>query len=469
MEKNAPRAFGLQDKVGYMFGDIAGDGCFVLSSTFLLKFYTDIMKLSPAIVGLMMTVVGFVCMFTTIVIGQVVDHSEITKNGKFKPWILRMAAPLCLFNFLMYPSWFANMSTLFKLVWMFGTYLLYLSIFYEFIDVPFGSMASVITGNPDERTALSNWRSIGGTVAVTVVTAIAPLIVYQTKANGNVVLVGRSMTLFALAISVFMFICYMLLYFLTTERVKPKKDKKSDQKFKIKDLFSTIFATRSLMVLALVVIIRELGNTGLQGMASYIYPDYFHSAVAQSIGGFMGTVVSFVVATFITKVANRFGKKEIIALGCYLAAGILAIAYLIHTHNAYLWITFYGIATVGIIIYGAVSWALVPDIVDEVQVRSDRHRAGTVYSVFSLSRSIGQALSASVVGFMLTGVGYTPAKAMAGNAHIVNGIYNITCIVPLVAFLIVGLLLSFLYPLNKKTVHKNSEILKSRNEISENS
>ena len=38
-------AFGMKDKLGYMFGDFGNDFTFILSSTFMMKFYTDVMGL----------------------------------------------------------------------------------------------------------------------------------------------------------------------------------------------------------------------------------------------------------------------------------------------------------------------------------------------------------------------------------------------------------------------------------------
>ncbi len=42
------RKFGIADKLGYMFGDFGNDSAFILSSMFLLKFYTDVMVLSAS-------------------------------------------------------------------------------------------------------------------------------------------------------------------------------------------------------------------------------------------------------------------------------------------------------------------------------------------------------------------------------------------------------------------------------------
>ena len=47
------RPFGLRDKVGYLLGDFGNDFFFLLTSTFLMVFYTDIFHISAATVGLL--------------------------------------------------------------------------------------------------------------------------------------------------------------------------------------------------------------------------------------------------------------------------------------------------------------------------------------------------------------------------------------------------------------------------------
>ena len=95
------KPFGIVDKLGYMFGDFGNDFTFMLSSTFLLKFYTDIMGVKGSVVGIVMMVASFIDAFTDVGMGRICDRSKITKAGKFKPWILRMAGPVALISFLM--------------------------------------------------------------------------------------------------------------------------------------------------------------------------------------------------------------------------------------------------------------------------------------------------------------------------------------------------------------------------------
>ena len=90
------KPFGMKDRLGYMFGDFGNDFTFILSTMFLLKFYTDVMGVSAAIVGLMMMAARFVDAVTDVTMGQIVDRSRPGKKGKFAPWIRRMCGPVAL-------------------------------------------------------------------------------------------------------------------------------------------------------------------------------------------------------------------------------------------------------------------------------------------------------------------------------------------------------------------------------------
>ena len=59
--------FGFADRVGYMFGDLGNDFTFILSSTFMMKFYTDVMGGSPGTVGLLMMLARFVDAFLSLI------------------------------------------------------------------------------------------------------------------------------------------------------------------------------------------------------------------------------------------------------------------------------------------------------------------------------------------------------------------------------------------------------------------
>lgn len=343
IEKNNVRPFGFKDKIGYMFGDFGNDFTFILSSSFMLKFYTDVMGIHAGVVGVLMMAARFVDAFTDVAMGQIVDRSKPTKDGKFKPWLRRMCGPVAISSFLVFQSGFANMPYLFKVVWMIVTYILWGSIFYTSINIPYGSMASAISADAKDRASLSTWRSIGSTLA--------------------------------------------------------------------------------------------------------------------------GSLVMLVVcAPLATKLSAKYGKKELAIGSCLFGAVVYLICWVLKPENPYTYVVFYMVANIGVGFFNMVIWAMITDVIDDAEVKNGVREDGTIYSVYSFARKIGQALSSGMIGALLSVIGYSAATAF--NPEVVNGIFNMTCIIPAIGFVGIALVLMFLYPLSKNRVEANVlELKKRRGEI----
>lgn len=453
------KPFGMADKIGYMFGDFGNDFTFILSSTFLMKFYTDVMGVSAGIVGVMMMVARFVDAFTDVTMGQIVDRSRPTGKGKFLPWIKRVCGPVALASFLMYAVWFKDMPMAFKIVWMFGTYLLWGSICYTGINIPYGSMASAVSPEAKDRSELSSWRTIGATLAGMVIGVVLPMIVYYTDEAGNTVISGTNMAIAAGVCSVCAVICYLICYNLTTERVKIEK---KEEKFSLAELGKTLVSSRALIGIVLAALLLLLSQLTLGAMGQYIFPNYFGSKEGVSISGFCGNILILVLAFFVPALAAKFGKKELSAFGGILGAIVFAVAYVMHTENMYVYIALYTLGYMGIAFFNISCWAMITDVIDDAEVREGTRSDGTFYSVYSFARKMGQAASSGLSGGLLSLVGYTTATAF--EPDVVNGIYNIACLVPAAGFLLMALALIFVYPLSKKKVDSNVAALKARRE-----
>lgn len=455
-QKKVP-AFGMRDKIGYMFGDFGNDFTFILSSSFMLKFYTDIMGLAPAIVGMLMMAARFVDAVTDVTMGQIVDRSKPTKDGKFKPWLRRMCGPVAIASFLIYQSGFADMAYGFKVAWMVVTYLLWGSIFYTSINIPYGSMASAISPEAEDRASLSTWRTIGATLAGLVIGVGTPLVAYVTV-DGKTMLSGSRMTIIAGVFSVLAIICYMLCFTLVRERVEiPANNEKLD----IMKMLRSLVTNRALIGIIAAAILLLLAMLGMQGMSSYVFSNYYGSAQAQSLASLAGSVaVLAICAPLATKLSAKFGKKELSVASCLIGAVFFAICWILKPENPYVYVAFYTLAFVAIGFFNMIIWAMITDVIDDSEVKHGVREDGTIYSVYSFARKIGQALSSGMVGGLLSLIGYSEATAF--DANVLNGIFNISCIVPIIGMVAVALALQFIYPLNKKRVDANIAELKKR-------
>lgn len=460
--KHAERPFGLRDKIGYLLGDFGNDFTFILSSSFLLKFYTDVMGVSAFVVGIVIMLSRLVDAFTDVAMGRICDKSKATKNGKFKPWIIRMCGPVALSSFLIYQSAFASYSMAFKISWLVITYILWGSVFYTSINIPYGSMASAISREPDDRQSLSTYRTMGSTLAGVIIGAGIPLFAYE-KIGENTVLSGKAFTTIAGIFSILAVISYILCYILTTERVTaPVPEKHARQP--VKKLLKSLLSNRALVSIIAASVLMLLAQLTLQSMSNYVYPNYYGNTAAQSASTFTMMGAMLVSAAVSKPLAKKAGKAEMSVFSNLLAAGICLLLFFIRPENVWVYVALNLISWLGLGIFSMVSWALITDVIDYSEIRNGVREDGSIYALYSFSRKLGQAASAGLTGLLLSLIGYSQESAF--DRGVLDGIFSISTLVPAIGFIGLAIILWFWYPLKKRTVEKNVEILRIKHEKS---
>ena len=462
MAKKEVRPFGIRDKMGYLFGDFGNDFTFILSASFLLKFYTDVMGVNAAMVGLVMMIARFVDAFTDVAMGRICDRSKVTKNGKFRPWIRRMCGPVAIASFLIYQSSLANMGMTFKVIYLFITYILWGSVFYTSINIPYGSMASAISAEPDDRQSLSSFRTMGGMLAGMIISIGVPLVAYDTLQNGDVVLNGGRFTIISGIFSLLAVACYLLCYSLTTERVIPQIDESKFKNNSVKVMLKNAITNRSLISIIVASVVMLLSQLTQQSMAGYVYPNYYRNATAQSIST-LAMAGGMIVAAIIAKpVARKIGKAELSVISNIFAAGVGFILFIIRPTNVWIFVSLQCLCWLGLGVFSMICWALITDVIDDAELKNGIREDGSVYALYSFARKLGQALSAGLTGALLSMMGYTQETAFTQS--VTTGIYNISTLVPAAGFLLLAIVLWFWYPLHKKTVDENVRKLKELHE-----
>lgn len=460
MENNkAIKPFGFKDKIGYMFGDFGNDLTFLLSSSFLLKFYTDVMDVDAYVVGIIMMIARFVDAFTDVAMGRICDKSKMTPAGKFKPWIRRMCVPVAIVSFLMYQSSLSGLPKPAKIAYLFITYILWGSVFYTSINIPYGSMASAISENPDDRQSLSTFRTMGGVLAGAIIMAVVPLIIYN-KVNGNEVISGAKFTLVAGICSVLAIICYLLCYHFTTERVRPEISQEQLKKNNIGKMLSNAFKNRALISIIVATIFMLISQLTIQQMANYVFPNYYGNAKIQSLSVVMmggGMIIAAVIAK---PLAKKFGKAEISVASNMVAGIVCFLLYFIRPQNVWVYVALQFLCWFGLGIFSMVVWALITDVIDYSEIKNGIREDGSVYALYSFARKLGQALTSGLSGALLSMIGYK--KSTAFDKNVVEGIFDISTLLPAISFILLALILWFWYPLKKKLVDENVEFLRQK-------
>lgn len=463
-ENNKVRPFGMRDKIGYMFGDFGNDFTFIFASSFLMVFYTKVLGISGAMVGTLFLLARVVDAFTDITMGRIVDSVKPARDGRFRCWVRRMCGPVAIASFLMYQSAMAGAPMALKVVYMYVTYLLWGSVFYTSINIPYGSMASAITDKPDERTALSTFRTVGATLAGLIIGTVTPLLIYTKDADGNqIVRGGSTFTIIAGVFALCAVLCYVICYKLTTERVKVEPDTDA-KKVTLGQTFTAIFRSRALLGIIGAAIFLLLSQLLIQAMNNYLYTEYFGSAGAISIMTILNTVLMLVVvAPLSVPISRRFGKKEASTVGALLVGTVFLLLFFLKVKNVAVYIVLANIGMLGLGFFNTVIWANITDVIDDQEVKTGQREDGTVYAVYSFARKLGQALAGGAGGWALSIIGYDQLAKVQTEA-VINGLYTTSTLIPAVCFFIVALFLWFIYPLGKKNVEANVEELKRRRE-----
>jgi glycoside/pentoside/hexuronide:cation symporter, GPH family len=448
------RPFGFKDKLGYLFGDFGNDFFFILAASFLMVFYTDIFHINPAHVGLLFTVARLWDAFADVTWGRFIDSRKATAQGKFRPWILRMSVPLVIMGILMFVK-IPGMSHGFYLAYAYVTYIVWGTL-YSTINIPYGSMASVITGDPVERTSLSSWRTLGGQMAGLIINVVGPIILFvNNKPDANRFIIA------ALIFGGLALACYFACYKLSVERIV--MDETNKEKVNFGQTMKGLAKNKPLMVflvaaLGFMIVFMLIGTVNV-----YLFKDYFSNAKALSMVGLIQAIAVFVAMPFIQPLVKRFGKKEVASGGLLIATLVYTVLYFLPDLTATQFIAVLTVAMIGYGIFNLVVWAFVTDVIDYHEYLTGLREDGTVYSIYSMARKMGQAVAGGVGGAAIAAVGYH-AGAESQSAETLQGIHTLATLVPAVALGAVFLIIVFLYPLNKKrTAQLSVDLAEKRN------
>ncbi|MGN0291999.1 MAG: MFS transporter, partial [Lachnospiraceae bacterium] len=359
-----------------------------------------------------------------------------------------------------YQSGLAGASMTVKIIYMFVTYILWGSVFYTSINIPYGSMASAISEEPKDRASLSIYRSLGAAFAATLISVVTPLIIYYTDSAGNQVVSGRNFTILAGVFSVLAIVCYLICYFLTTERVKIERKEQGIQTGLMAS-FKGIFTSRPLLAVILAAILLLLATLMTQGINTYLFADYFRNTKALSLFGLLNLPAVLIVAGVSNRISTKYGKKESSSIGCLIAGGIYLLAYVMHTKSLAVFLTLSFFGLLGMNFFNMLIWALITDVIDDKEVKTGSRDDGTVYGFYSFARKVGQALAGGISGFALSAIGYN-SLATAQTESVKSGIYALATLFPGIIYILVGLVILFIYPLSKQVVIRNTEILKEK-------
>ena len=151
-----------KEKFAYGIGAVGKDMVYMLSASYILYYFQDIMKTSAIAMGIILLVARVFDAFNDPIMGVIVAKTK-TRWGKFRPWLMIGTITNAVILVLMFsapPSLDAKgliaYAAVFYILW---------GITYTMMDIPYWSMIPAFTRGGKEREGLSALAGIGTSLA----------------------------------------------------------------------------------------------------------------------------------------------------------------------------------------------------------------------------------------------------------------------------------------------------------------
>ena len=441
-----------RDKLGYAMGDLASCLVFGLTQSILNKYYTDVLEISVLSVMIMTIVARIWDAINDPIWGRIIDGARVRKDGRYRHWIKVFAVPVALAAILMFAD-VRGFSAGGKLAWIYVTYILF-GMLYTCINIPYGSLAQVITSSDKERSSLSVFRSIGSTFGAMPAMVLAS-ICYVKLADGSSQMDYRKVLVGVIAIAVLSVLAYLLCYAWSKERVESRPAPR--EKGQTMKVIRILLKSRPFMAVSLASMLFLAAQMFGQGYNTYLFHHYFKAPGMTMLPTVFQYLPVAVVMFFASRLGNRFGRREVCSYGILLAAVFylaLFVLALFGITNVWLYLAACLASGVGTAFIFLLIWAMATDAIDYNRVAFGLNDEATSYAFYSFMRKLGQTVATILINVPLLRIGYSGSALNTEGLTpaALKSMYNSSVMIPAVLFLLVFVILRFFYPLSRQRI-----------------
>ena len=461
LDATGHRKFGWLDKFSYAAGDFGCNMSFALKGT-LTIYWTQFMGVNQMGMAGLLLLVQIWDAINDPVIGSMVDADRRHyKRNKFLAYInvgaigLTVAGACC---FLPFPG----MPELVKTILFVAGYVIW-DAFYTVANVPYGSMMSLITDDPVQRSQLSTFRSAGSMIANLVTGSLLPVLIYDASNT----LLGERVFWIALIMGGIGLCFFQFMIRTTVIRVDTEvKTGEEMPKFNVVKAMGAFIRNRAAVGASLAGMSGFIGMYGAQTAVTVMFQSYFKNAQISGLVGMVSMFGVFIFIPFATTITKKIGKKE----GCTIGAVVACLAYVLmfalpitpDGKGLALYVLCQVIAMIGNGYSSCVTWALIADAIDYEEWKLGTRNEGTTYALYSFFRKVAQGLGPSLGLVAATAVGYNatlgpdqPVQIATNLRYLVPGMYLVGTVLGLIAY-------GLIYNVDRKTLDQMNADLEAR-------
>lgn len=471
-----PSVLTKKKKIGYAFGIFTESLIYNMFYTYYLTFLNEIVGISPKFSSIVIFISIAWDAVTDPIIGNYTDKGGVDKRKIMNISIL----PLAVIFIVAWTSIGAGFTSQTAKILLYTLISMCIWIFYTMYTIPYYAVVAELTENYDERTSIRSTASLVNAIAVglgnvlpALVPTVAVILGEKYKSNSYAV-IAAVISVMAVA---FGFICTKSLKGVYTPKPADSLGKKVSIKETFK-AFGSILSMRSAKIFLVFVFFFLAASSMIQSNLSYMVVDCIGMKYDT---GIVYVIVSMVVSMgiivpIVEKTAEKTDRRtaciiflsitmvgEIVAkiIGLDAQAGsfkIMAVvcAALLGMGAGTFWTLFYSMGY---------------DLVELDEFKTGARHESTITALPQLVQKFGSAFGILATGQLLNAYGYDSSQDVAGkeslitvvtDEKIINGMENISTVIPAAAIGICIVALIF-YPMTRKNVNRlMSELSKKR-------
>ena len=404
--------------IGYFigpFGALLSSGIF---TSFLNKYFTDVLKLDTGFLSVLQLVSTLLIVAANLIVGQLIERTRVLA-GKARHWVLLSALTLSVSSVLMFIVPFEGTA---KMVWIAIAYNLYYAVAYPIYNTANSTLIPVSTRNSQQRGALASFTNVAGLGVMGVGSMIFPVLVSNVMKEDQ-----HRWFLVMLGVAIFSALTIYLQFKFTRERVTEELLGEGSGAARVKtasmgEQLKAVTSEKWWWLILLFYLAFQCSGAMKNGSMSYFCQWVIGAAgtidwgMAQTILAVLGAIPMAVAAAVVVPLANKLSKRVVVMTGMLVgvAGGIIA-----GLGGGQIVPVAIGVALkcLGSAPAAYLILAMLADVIDHIEFKSGIRTDGLTMSIYSSVMVAATPICNAVFMAMLGGSGYVaPPKDAAAAA-----------------------------------------------------
>ena len=407
----------LKEKVSYGLGAIGKDMVYMLSASYVLYYFQDVLGVNAIAMGVILMIARVFDAFNDPIMGIIVAKTK-TKWGKFRPWLMIGTITNAVILFLMFacpPSLDAKGLVAYAAV----TYILW-GVTYTMMDIPYWSMIPAFTKSGKEREGLTTLaRSCAGVgsalvtiFTVMIVNAIGKAIAGADATAKQVEIAGFKW--FALIVAV------LFVIFITITCINIKEQATVDMDSpSVGQMFKALITNDQAMTIVIAIVLINTSIYITSNLVIYFFKyDFGGEAWKSSFTTFnmFGGAIQIISMMVFYPLLRRFASNVKIFYICLTSAiigyGVLfAIAFINMSNVFILFIPgFFIFAANGVL--QVLTTVFLANTVDYGDLKNHRRDESVIFSMQTFTVKLAAGVGVFIAGIAIDMVGLDPQAAV---------------------------------------------------------